>query len=74
MKTFIKIYLITLIICQIKTLDPGMVLVKNLTGNTPGGIFKLGTFPDEKNISVTSILPTRSVTVYLMTKTKFLRA
>lgn len=34
--------LISLIICQIKSLDAGMVLTKNLTGSSPGGVFEIG--------------------------------
>lgn len=74
MKTFSKVFLLTLIIHQINSLDTGMVLVKNLTSNTPGGIFKIGILEDIKNISVTSVLPTRYVNVYLMTKKRMLQA
>lgn len=47
-KTFLKVFLITLILCQIKSLDTGMVLVKNLTGNSPGGVFHLGILQSAK--------------------------
>lgn len=74
MKTFSKVFLIALMIYQISSLDTGMVLVKNLTGNTPAGIFKIGILSNAKLVTVASVLPTRYVNVYVMTKTRMLQA
>ena len=41
-KTCLKVFLMSLIICQIESLDAGMVLVKNLTGISAGGVFHIG--------------------------------
>lgn len=74
MKTFLKVFLIALILCQIRGLDTGMVLVKKLAGNSAGGVFSIGALTTTKTLVVKNILPTQYVNVYIMTKIRVLRS
>lgn len=54
--TLLKVFMIALMYYQIQSLDADMVLVKNLTGNSQGGIFKIPPITKPMNLSMTSLI------------------
>lgn len=65
-KCLIKAIFIFIILHQIKGLDDSMVMVKNLTGKSPIGVFKLGILQEMKTLNVKNILKGNSIAVYLV--------